>query len=73
MEQMQERLDSISIKLQRLSVSPDTRAVEHITAAIDSSKTQLKFSNMKLKNNILLQNRKLDFIFKVAPVITPKE
>lgn len=66
MEQLQERLDSISKKLLRLTATTDNPAVEHITAAIDSSKAELKFSNMQLKRNVQFQNKKLDFIFKDA-------
>lgn len=72
MEQLQGRLDSISKKLQQLTATTDNPAVEHITAAIDSSKAELKFSNMQLKKNVQFQNKKLDFIFKDAPAMKLK-
>ena len=72
MEEMQERMDSISKKLETLAATANDPAVDSITKAINSSKAQLKFSNKELTKEVQFQNKKLDYIFKDAPVITPK-
>lgn len=72
MEQMQQRLDSISKKLVTLSATTNDPAVEHITQSINSSKAQLNLSNITLKEEVQFQQKKLNTIFKDAPVITPK-
>lgn len=72
MEQMQERLDSISKKLVTLSATTNSPAISNITETINASKAELKLSNMELKKDVQLQDKKLDFIFKDAPLIRSK-
>ena len=72
MEQMQERLDSISTKLVTLSSTTNSLSISIITKPVNASKAELKISNMELKKDVQLQDKKLDFIFKDAPLIRSK-
>jgi preprotein translocase subunit SecF len=72
MEQMQERLDSISKKLVTLSATTNDPAVENITQSIDASKAQLKISKMDLRKEVQFQQKKLNYIFKDGAVAVPK-
>lgn len=72
MEQMQQRLDSISKKLVTLSATTNDPAVENITQSIDASKAQLKISKMELRRDVQVQQKKLNYIFKDGAAITSK-
>lgn len=72
MEQMQQRLDSISKKLVTLSATTNDPAVKNITQSIDASKAQLKISKMELRRDVQVQQKKLNYIFKDGAAITPK-
>lgn len=71
MEQMQQRMDSISKNLEKLAETNNDPAVEKITDAINSSKAQLRLSNIELKKNVQFQNKKLKTIFKDGTVVSP--
>jgi hypothetical protein len=71
MEQMQERLDSISKKLMTLSATTNNPAVENITQSIDASKAQLKISKMALRRDVQVQQKKLNYIFKERVATVP--
>ena len=71
-QQMQERMDSISKKLVTLAETTNDLAVNPITEAINSSKAQLKFSNMELKKEVQFQQKKLNIIFKDGNMPSPK-
>ena len=72
MEQMQQRLDSISKKLVTLSATTNDPAVKNITQSIDASKAQLKISKMELRRDVQVQQKKLNYIFKDGAAITSK-
>jgi hypothetical protein len=73
MDQMQLRLDSISKNLVGITATPNNQAaIERINKVVTFSKNQLKENKMELKNEIQLQDNKLDMIFKDAPLIDHK-
>jgi hypothetical protein len=55
-----------------LSTTTNNLAIDNFTEAINSSKARLKLSNMELEKDVQLQDKKLDLIFKDAPLITQK-
>lgn len=64
MEEMQNRLDSISKKLVAIAQSTNNPEVHKIAAAIDSSKLKLMLNSSFLKKSTQAQKTKLDVVFK---------